>query len=255
MSKASFTQYFDVAQLVLYLFWIFFTYVVWYLVRENRREGYPLDNDQGLVMNGWISPPPPKVYKMLDGREFQVPSGKVSPQTLNAVPLQGHGGTAYEPTGNPLLAGVGPGAWADRSDEVEMDLEGHPKIRPMRQLDGYDVSPHDPDPRGQSVLDARGQVAGQVVDLWLDVPEAAIRYLEVDVPMGAGKRRVLLPITFSRVTRSGDVKVKALLAPQFADVPGTKSTDHVTLLEEERIQSYYGGGLLYAEPGRAEPLF
>ena len=28
----------------------------------------------------------------------------------------------------------------------------------------------------------------------------------------------------------------------------------VTMLEEERIQAYYGAGTLYAEPGRAEPL-
>jgi len=28
----------------------------------------------------------------------------------------------------------------------------------------------------------------------------------------------------------------------------------VTMLEEEKIQAYYGGGMLYAEPGRTEPL-
>ena len=254
MSKAALTQYVDVAQLVLYMFWIFFAGLIWYLVKENRREGYPLDNDQGLVMNGWVSPPPPKVYKLSDGREVWIPDGKVSPQALNATPLQGHGGTAYEPTGNPMLAGVGPGAWADRADEPDLDPEGHPKIRPLGLLDGYAVNPRDPDPRGQAVLDARGKVAGTVVELWLDVPEASIRYLEVEVPTGGGKRRVLLPITFARITGSGQVKVHAVLAAHFADVPALKSQDRITLLEEERVQSYYGAGLLYAEPARAEPL-
>lgn len=255
MRNAALTQYFDVAQLVLYMFWIFFAGLVWYLVKENRREGYPLDNNLGKVMEGWVSMPDPKMYKLADGREVWIPENKVSPQTLNATPLQGHGGTAYEPTGNPMLAGVGPGAWADRMDEADLDLEGHPKIRPMSTLGaGYSVNPRDPDPRGQSVLDARGTVAGTVTDLWLDVPEASIRYLEVDLAASGGSRRVLLPITFARINGSGQVKVHALLAPHFADVPATKSSGSITLLEEERIQSYYGGGLLYAEPSRAEPL-
>jgi len=254
MSKAALTQYFDVAQLVLYMFWIFFAGLIWYLARENRREGYPLDNDRGVVMNGWMALPEPKMYKLGDGREVWIPDGKVSPQTLNATPLAPHGGAAYEPTGNPMLAGVGPGAWADRSDEPDVDPEGHPKIRPMGLLDGYAVNPRDPDPRGQPVLDARGKVAGTVVELWLDVPEASIRYLEVEVPTDAGARRVLLPITFARITGSGQVKVYAVLAQHFAQVPGLKAKDSITLLEEERIQSYFGAGLLYAEPARAEPL-
>ena len=44
------------------------------------------------------------------------------------------------------------------------------------------------------------------------------------------------------------------LGHQFADVPGTKSTDQVTQLEEEKIMAYYGAGTLYAEPSRVDPL-
>jgi photosynthetic reaction center H subunit len=253
MSKAAITQYFDVAQLVLYMFWIFFAGLIWYLVRENRREGYPLDNDRGMVMEGWIPVPPPKVYKLADGREISAPDNKVSPQTLNAEPLQRHGGTAYEPTGNPLLAGVGPGSWNDRADVPDLDHDGNPKIRPLSVLgEGYGVNPRDPDPRGQQVIDARGAVAGTVVDLWMDVAESMFRYLEVE--LAAGGRRVLCPITFSRINSRGEVRVHALLASQFADVPATRANDRITLLEEERVTAYYGGGLLYAEPARAEPL-
>jgi photosynthetic reaction center H subunit len=48
--------------------------------------------------------------------------------------------------------------------------------------------------------------------------------------------------------------VRAILGAQFASVPGTRDAAQVTLLEEEKIAAYYGAGLLYAEPSRADPL-
>ena len=36
--------------------------------------------------------------------------------------------------------------------------------------------------------------------------------------------------------------------------PATRNTDKVTLLEEDKITAYYGGGTLYATPDRVEPL-
>ena len=74
--------------------------------------------------------------------------------------------------------------------------------------------------------------------------------LEVEIP---GGRRVMVPVNFSRITRRG-VHVRAILSAQFAGIPGTKSDEQVTRLEEEKIVAYFGAGLLYAEPSRAEPL-
>jgi photosynthetic reaction center H subunit len=254
MPKGAFTSYFDVAQLVLYMFWIFFAGLVFWLVRENRREGYPLESDRGRH-DGWINMPAPKTFKLADGREMTAPSERRSTQPLNAEPLRGHGGSAFEPTGNPMLAAVGPGSWTERHDEPELDCDGHAKIRPLAMVDGFDVDPKDPDPRGMTVYDARGDAAGTVRDLWLDVPECQFRYLEVEVPLAAGGTRIVLcPIPFARITRDG-VKVHALMAPQFADVPTTRAADRISLREEDRITGYYGGGLLYAEPRRTEALF
>ena len=42
--------------------------------------------------------------------------------------------------------------------------------------------------------------------------------------------------------------------PQFADVPGLRNADQITMLEEEKISAYYGAGTLYATPERQEPL-
>ena len=37
----------DLAQISLYAFWLFFAGLVIYLQRENMREGYPLENEEG----------------------------------------------------------------------------------------------------------------------------------------------------------------------------------------------------------------
>jgi hypothetical protein len=46
MQIGAITQYIDVAQIVLYAFWIFFFSLLVYLRREDKREGYPLESDR-----------------------------------------------------------------------------------------------------------------------------------------------------------------------------------------------------------------
>lgn len=244
----------DVAQLVLYAFWIFFAGLIYYLIRENHREGYPMDNDRGIEMEGWPRAPAPKTYRLADGREIQVPRDEapIPPDQIAAEPLFGAGGAPLVPTGDALNSGIGPGTWRARLDEPDLDHHGQPKIVPLSSAPEMGVSSRDPDPRGNPVYGADGEEAGTVVDLWVDRGEMLFRYLEV--ALAGGGRRVLLPMTFSDVQRDA-VHVHALQAAQFAGVPATRSATQITLLEEERITAYYGGGLLYATPERAEPLF
>lgn len=250
MGTGAITSYVDVAQIVLYVFWAFFAGVIYYLAREGHREGYPMEGGRGEI-TGWPVPAP-KTYLLVDGSEVSLPNAQVSPQRLNVQDLHSHSGSAIEPLGNPLTAGVGPGAWADRADVPDVDTHNRPKIVPIRTLPDYSVSPKDPDPRGMTVHGTDGEVAGTVTDLWVDTSEAYFRYLEVALKDGG--RSVLLPITFARITRHKPIHVHALYAAQFAGVPGTKQADVVTILEEEKIQAYYGAGLLYADEARAEPL-
>lgn len=259
MGSAAITTNVDVAQLVLYAFWIFFAALIYYLVREGHREGYPMDSDRGVI-GGWPVPAP-KTYKLVNGDEVSFPNDKVSPQTLNGVASHGLSGAPIDPVGNPLTAGVGPGAWADRADVPDLDYKGQPKIVPLRSLPDFGVSAKDPDPRGTAVVGADGEIAGTVSDLWLDTSETLFRYLEVSLAGAAGAaggadagRKVLLPMNFARITKRDPVKVHALYAAQFAGVPGTKNPDTVTILEEEKIQAYFGAGTLYADEKRAEPL-
>jgi photosynthetic reaction center H subunit len=253
MGKGAITQYVDVAQLVLYAFWIFFAGLIYYLIREGHREGYPLDTDRGVI-EGWPPTPAPKTYRMADGRSVQVPRNEAPEPMTNAQKVYRSGASPWEPVGNPLTAGVGPGSWTARPDHADLDHHGAPKIVPLSMAAGFGVSESDPDPRGMDLLDAHGDKAGTVRDLWLDRGEMLFRYLDAEVPIkGGGTRRVLVPMPFASVGKKG-VQVHALIAEQFAGVPGTRSLDRITLLEEERISAYYGAGTLYAEPHRAEPL-
>ncbi len=251
MGTGAITSYLDVAQVVLYVFWIFFAGVIYYLVRENRREGYPLETHRGTTHRGWIDMPSPKTYLLHDGTTIEAPSANPSAQTYSAERTSLNEGTPIEPVGNPRRAGVGSGGYANRADHPDLDHHGVPKIRPLAQAEGCDVSEKDPDPRGMTVIDAHDETVGTVRELWLDVPEMVFRFVEVE--LADGSRRALVPMTFCRITDTV-VKVHALLAHQWADVPRTRSDSQITLLEEERIAAYFGAGLLYAEPSRLEPL-
>jgi photosynthetic reaction center H subunit len=152
-----------------------------------------------------------------------------------------------------MLASIGPGSYSDRSDVPDTTSEGGLKLVPMRDASEVSIPSGDPDPRGLPVVGADGAVGGTVRDLWVDRSELVFRYLEVEVPVTGGTRTVLLPMNFTRIS-SAQVKVRSILGAQFAQVPTTRSPNAVTLLEEDKIVAYYGGGTLYATPQRQEPL-
>ena len=253
METGAITQYVDVAQLVLYVFWIFFFGLIYYLLQENHRDGYPLDPGTGrdTKMEGWPPIPKPKTYLLADGKEVVMPYPLTGPEFLQAEPRHRWIGSPIEPTGNPLLAGVGPGSWSKRADHPELTAEGAPKITPLRVNPEHGVASRDHDPRGLPVVGADDEVAGTVKDLWMDSSEMMFRYIEVQLNDSADT--VLLPVPFARITEE-QVKVHAILAHQFRDVPGHRNAEQVTMLEEEKISAYYGAGTLYATPSRQEPL-
>ena len=60
----------DVAQVVLYAFWLFFAGLIWYLRQEDRREGYPLEEDVTGRYNKspWLFVPPKKTFILPHGQ-------------------------------------------------------------------------------------------------------------------------------------------------------------------------------------------
>jgi photosynthetic reaction center H subunit len=249
--------YMDVAQVTLYVFWIFFGCLIYYLRREDKREGYPLDSTAlgGGVVHGFPRMPDPKSYLLSNGHIATLPNHKNDRRDVAVAPIAAWPGAPMGPTGNPMLDGVGPGSWADREDVPELNIDKVPCIVPLRLAEGTFLEARDPDPRGMKVLGADSEVGGVVTDVWVDRAEALIRYLEVEVTTAGVAKRVLLPMPFALVNRRrGRVTVDAILGSQFADVPVTASPNQVTKREEDRIVGYYGAGTLYATPARQEPL-
>ncbi len=254
MGTGAITQYVDVAQLVLYLFWIFFAGLIYYLSQENHREGYPMETDipGGPKVGGWPVPEP-KTFLLADGRQVSVPDLKPDPHVYSAEPGHAYIGAPLVPVGDPMFAAVGPGAYARRHDEPDVDMNGHARIVPLREMPEFQVASASTDPRGLPVVGADGQVGGTVADIWVDHSENIVRYIEVEAPSANGPRRVLLPMTFARVHRDR-VAVKSVLGAQLSTAPAPRQPNRVTLLEEDKISAYYGAGTLYAEPSRQEPL-
>lgn len=258
MEIGAITEYIDAAQVVLYVFWAFFFFIIYYLVQENKREGYPLDTDsldpsKRRKIAGITSIPSPKTYLMQDGTTYTVPDlTRADTRNLNARETSGSAGFPIEPDGNPLTAGVGPGAYADRADVPDMTIHGTPKIIPMRIAEGFHIDENDPDPRGMHVIGADGKSGGVITDVWVDPAEHLIRFLEVQVAEG---KTALFPINLVRISRrNGNVTVRVLQSIHFADIPAIKNPHQVTRLEEEKIFGYFGAGTLYGMPGRTEPI-
>jgi photosynthetic reaction center H subunit len=102
-----------------------------------------------------------------------------------------------------------------------------------------------------NVVAADNVVAGTVSEVWVDRSEYMVRYIEVQ--LANSSKRVLVPMTMV-VVQGGRkrVKVNALLASQFENIPQLSGSDQITRDEEERVCAYVGAGTLYATPARTE---
>ncbi|MEO0917591.1 MAG: photosynthetic reaction center subunit H [Pseudomonadota bacterium] len=243
----------DLASLSLWLFWVFFALLIFYIQRENMREGYPLEDDDGETSanQGLFPVPSDKTFKLPHGRgELSLPSGQKAERSDLALERTSRAnGFPFEPTGNPMTDGVGPASWVPRRDDPERDAKGHPKIVPLSHATAFHVNAGK-NPVGLPVVSADKQVVGTVTDVWIDEPEQLARYFEYELADGGGKR--LVPVTMMRLW-GGKVMVQSIYSHQFPDIPRHASGTQVTLLEEEKICAYYGGGYLYAAESRQDP--
>lgn len=250
----------DYAELALWAFFLFFIGLVIYLRREDHREGYPMEEDDGRVGHSSLFRAKDKRFKLAHGlgivykpgkREYEVPN----PKTRRVSP---YGGAPIEPTGNPLVDGVGPAAWCNRLDVPDQMWEGgSPKIVPLELSHGFSVARQDRSPIGMPVFGCDNRMAGVCSNIWVDQSERMVRYLEVRLMGDAGGsgRSVTVPMAMSQVNqRRGSIKVDAVRADQFADAPALASTTQITRLEEDKVVGYFGGGYLYAKRSRFEPF-
>jgi photosynthetic reaction center H subunit len=254
MIRGAITSHIDVAQVVLYAFWIFFAGLIFYLRREDRREGYPLESEvHGAGDRGFLLIPDPKTFVRADGSVVLAPNFALhDSRAVNAAKVAPFPGAPLTPEGDPMRAEVGPGAYAMRADATEKTFEGHDLLAPLRIATNFAIAGEGPDPVGMEVVAADRDVVGVVKDVWIDRSECMLRYYEVAL---SGGRDVLLPYAFANVDASKRrVNVQAIIGEQFANVPTTREPNKVTKLEEEKIAAYYAAGTLYATPARTEPL-
>ena len=244
----------DVAELAFYMFALFFLGLIWYLRGEDRREGYPLEHDitgQIEPVGGILTTKPNKTFKLpFDRGTVTLPGENRRDPMPQNVTGRVHSGTPFEPLGNPLSSGVGPGAYAQRAERPDVDMHNQPRIVPMRLAEHITVEGRDVDPRGLPVTGLDDVIAGTVRDIWVDRSEHVVRYLEVAL---SGGGTAIVPMPMSKVTRRC-VNVDAVTAAQFAGSPQLASSDQITLLEEEKVQAYFGAGYLWATPERSEPF-
>jgi photosynthetic reaction center H subunit len=249
------TSSIDLAEILFTLFWVFFVLLVLYLHREGKREGYPLVSDRSdrVTVQGFPAVPEPKTYTLQDGSIVLAPDGAPPEVDVAAVPAANFPGAPLVPTGDPMIDGVGAASWGNRADKPDLMLDGRPRVVPLRTQPDVAVSSRDRDPRGMTVVAADGVDVGTVSDLWMDLAEPQIYYLEVDMKDGGGT--TILPFHFADMRkRPSHIRVNAIYSHQFANVPRLKHPDQITLLEEDKITAYYAGGELYADPQRAEPF-
>lgn len=258
---------FDVAELAFILFFIFFIGLVFYLNRESRREGYPVEDEQsGFIMRGQpLSDADKKTFHLPHGRGTYVPEDVArDPVDIPAKQAFGAAGAPFVPTGDAMADGLGPAAYANREDYPDLTMDGAPRIVPIADSHDIVIAEQDVNPVGLPVYGADKKKAGTISDVWVDQSEHLIRYVEVTTNSG---KQVLAPMAFVAIQGKGFLggitplvddqtalaDIEAIRSDQFDNVPGLANPRQITRLEEDKIQGYYGGGYMYATPERAEP--
>jgi len=159
---------FDAAEFCLIAFFVFFAGLVFYLRREDRREGYPLEDDvTGRLepLGGLFFTAQPKTfilphghgtrtYPNLENRDRRPVAARRS------APMDG---APIEPTGNPFLDGVGPGAYAERPDYPDLALDGRPFDIACGQIDIGNAFTEMAAPMAKGVPQANGEIAPEAV--------------------------------------------------------------------------------------------
>ena len=178
METGAITQNIDVAQVVLYAFWAFFILLIFYIRREDRREGYPLESD---VQTGVPSKPnlllipSPKSFHMPDGTVVQRPDFKGDSRPINAERSAPWPGAPLVPSGDPMKAEVGPGSYAQRADVPDMDAHGQPRIQPLRAAGDFTVAEGDADPAIRTLLDIYADAAATMTAMAAFVAQTPTR--------------------------------------------------------------------------------
>lgn len=110
-------------------------------------------------------------------------------------------------------------------------------MKPLGDLDNFEIAKNIPDPRGWDVMTADGSKIGKVHELIVDTGARRARYIDVSLDKKAlsldKERDVLIPIGDARLDSAADeVVIDKLTARQLADLPEFK---HVQITREYEV--------------------
>ena len=240
------TGHLDAVQILVALFFLFFAGLIYYLRREDKREGYPLwdVSPRNVPIEGFPAVPPTKVYLLMEGGTTTMPH-RFEPSATRAIPAEAYFGAPLIPIGDAMLAEVGPGAYPMRKPTPLLS-EGLPQVQPMRVATGWDVMKGDADPRGMKVFDAGKTEVGTVVDLWVDRGVKILRYLEVELHGEPAVPHVLVPLFRTDVREKRRVVlIDAMLAGHVRLAPRLSNPDVITAREEDQVNAYFSAAHMY----------
>ena len=133
MGTGALGEYFDVAQLAIYVFWIFFFGLIYWIRREDRREGYPAENDMtGRLEAQGLTMPTPKTFIVSETETYTVPHDERETAEFSGERAANFPGAPMVPVGDPMMSGMGPAAWCKRADHPEVLISGEPCVVPLR---------------------------------------------------------------------------------------------------------------------------
>ena len=167
MPRGEITGYVDVAQVVLYAFWIFFAGLVFYLRREDRREGYPLEiRGRPRPGDAARSDPDPVAEAV---PPLQRPGEERAPDRRRAPPwnYRGHKhevwpGAPLEPDTDGLHDAIGPAPTPTARTATTRPGTARSASCPCGSPTTSWSTNSGPNPIGMSVFGADRQVAGTV---------------------------------------------------------------------------------------------
>ncbi|MGI4768104.1 MAG: photosynthetic reaction center subunit H [Janthinobacterium lividum] len=250
----SFTQQFDIPELLFILFLLFFLGLVYHLRQEDKREGYPLETDPmdrsrpRVAVVGFPPMPKPKMFLRKFGEPVFAPGPRLERDLTGiAERLSDFPGSPIVPTGDPLVDGIGPASYVLKEEVPDLTWHGTPNILPLRKLPEHAVEGSQTSPIGLEVITRDRIRVGVVADVWINLSELFGRYLEVQTEPAFGGDRIILPVAFADIRpRDRRVLIGMLTARQFSKVPRLASPDVITFREEDRVNAYYAGGHLYS---------
>ena len=243
----------DIAFLCVLAFVTFFVGLVYYLRKEDKREGYPMEyaSTRGGMKRteGFPAMPAPKTFYRPQGLPPVLAPNPETPKGFEDQLDRLGRGLPLIPGPDPLLEGIGAAARAtNRENKPDLDIEGAPKIAPLSQWPAYYVAAGDPDPRGWPMMSGDDVRVGTVTDLWFNKAEFFLRYFAFESSEDGMVR--LAPAFFAEADpHHRIVKAMTLTATDMARAPLTASLDQVTMREEDEINAFYSGGMRYSQGG------